>query len=204
MAVSLKPPTESIDYLTERQIAVLPAESATSLPPPCPANIATRRIGTNAAVPSDLDGSFADARTTLLTHDLFTIRSSSGDPPPVISAGSPFCRVGNPHGTSTEYTATRPGGGFVYFAGPAGAMTVEQLVIINRPTPLIEMRSWLFALSMVLLLAGVVGLVLRARPKFAAVPQDLRRADDTGGSDTYDPEKASRAAFDVFDTHSRP
>lgn len=202
-------PSESVQYLdSPAAIATVPPLNGTMTPPRCPAHMATHHVSENW-FSSDVD----DERVTLLTGDVITIISSPGAPAPAISQASPLCQLGAPHGLNTKYAVTKPGQALVYFAGPGGALTKEQFVMIKRASVAQwSARNNSHDLGVVLILLGVaaaavlgiMGIIRVSRADTTAVPTGLSRAGKDVNDEYPSPEAYSDTAFDIFPKAAHP
>jgi len=213
LSVHLNPPSESVQFLdSPAAIATMPPLKATMTPLPCPANMATHHVSESVAWAWF---SFADddQRVTLLTGDVITLSSSQVTRAPAISQASPLCQLGAPHGLETEYAATKPGQALVSFAGSDGSTTIDQFVVIKRPSAVqLSAGNTAHDLGVVLLLLGfaaaaalgIIGIIRVSGADTTAVPPGLRRVGQDVDDEYPSPEAYSDVAFDIFPKAAHP
>lgn len=183
--------------MTARQVAAAPLHKTTGPLPVCTSRV--KAEVNNDTPTTQIRASDPDQVVTLVRGDVLTVLADTFQPQPAFAAKSPFCQDDGIDGT-VAFVAVRTGDTSVYFVGQH-SVTTDQ---IDVETPPSDIRLLAFPLGVALLLAGLFGLAMRFRQQYSIGPQDLQRADGAQGGDAYDPERANRAAFDVFDQHSRP
>jgi len=183
--------------MTARQVAALPLHRTTGPLPVCTSRV--KADVTNGTSTTQIRASDPDQVVTLVRGDVLTVLADTLRPQPAFAAKSPFCQDEGVDGT-VVFVAVRSGDTSVYFVGQHGVTTDQ----IDVETPPSDARLLAFPFGVALLLAGLFGLAMRFRQQYSIGPQDLQRADQAQGGDAYDPERANRTAFDVFDQHSRP
>ena len=101
-----------------------------------------------------------------------------------------------------ELVAVHEGSEFVVLPnGSAGPLVIVRIVIVGANHTSRTGETVLFVIAPFLFVLGLVIAFRRPKPKGGGA---LRRADDAQRQGSFDADGATRAAFDVFDTHVRP